>query len=62
MTIGHLLSKLPNRSFEIMRCELGDYGRPSIKSSGGTTNQVVIDLSGFSKGMQRFEKECKQAQ
>ena len=28
----------------------------------GTTNQVVIDLSGFSKGMQHFEKECEKAQ
>ena len=33
-----------------------------LVTGAGTTNQVVIDLSGFSKGMQRFEKECKQSQ
>ena len=32
-----------------------------LVTGAGTTNQVVIDLSGFSKGMQRFEKACKQA-
>ena len=33
-----------------------------LVTGAGTTNQVVIDLSGFSKGMQHFEKACKQAQ
>jgi len=33
-----------------------------LVTGAGKTNQVVIDLSGFSKGMQHFEKECKQAQ
>jgi hypothetical protein len=32
------------------------------RSCQGTTNRVVIDLSGFSKGMQHFEKESKKAQ
>jgi hypothetical protein len=32
-----------------------------LVTGAGTTNQIVIDLSGFSKGMQRFEKACKQA-
>jgi hypothetical protein len=32
-----------------------------LVTGAGTTNRVVIDLSGFSKGMQRFEKACKQA-
>ena len=29
-----------------------------LVTGAGKTNQVVIDLSGFSKGMQHFEKEC----
>lgn len=33
-----------------------------LVTGAGTTNQVVIDLSGFSKGMQHFENKCKQAQ
>ena len=33
-----------------------------LVTGAGTTNQVVIGLSGFSKGMQHFEKACKQSQ
>ena len=33
-----------------------------LVTGAGTTNQVVIELSGFSQGMQHFEKTCKQAQ
>jgi len=33
-----------------------------LVTGAGKTNQVVIDLSGFSKGMQHFEKECAKAQ
>jgi hypothetical protein len=32
------------------------------RSCLSTTNRVVIDLSGFSEGMQHFEKECEKAQ
>jgi hypothetical protein len=28
----------------------------------GMINQVVIDIAGFSKGMQQFQKECEKAQ
>ena len=33
-----------------------------LVTGAGTTNQVVIDLSGFSKGMRHFQKECEKAQ
>jgi hypothetical protein len=33
-----------------------------LVTGAGLTNQVAIDLSGFSKGMQHFEKECEKTQ
>ena len=38
------------------------YFPSALVTGGGTTNQVVIDLSGFSRGLGAFKKKCGDAQ
>jgi hypothetical protein len=38
------------------------YFSNDLVKGAAITNQVAIDISGFSKGMQHFEKECEKTQ
>jgi hypothetical protein len=59
--VNKLISYLKLRESDGSR-SVNAYFSNDLATVPGTTNQVVIDLSGFSKGMQHFEKECEKAQ